>query len=292
MQFKPPTISLALTLHDRPESTIKRVGMALAENRVDQLILVLDRPTQEVRDSYHWFIDHTGYDFVKVELPGEGGWRCSAAAWNAAFSEVASELLVCISSDVVMEPGCTTRLAAHLAAYPAVIYGKVLDENPEVGDQLAKGLTRKVLCSSREPRPLGFIMGLPMWAVRATGGYDEGLMEGIWYEDGDWTQRLWAEGLPFVFDDAVRGVHISHPRPFLDEQDGVRKQHINMHYMIRKWGSLNPFSKNQANMQYVNSTENKEEGILYMLHTLDGKGRTIEGALEAKAVDSPAPDGR
>ena len=273
MKLRPPTISLALTIHDRDSVTLDRVKAAIEQNPVDQIVVALDRP---VSDYKPWFKGAT-----IVELDGPPGWRCSAAAWNAAFSEVTSELVVCISSDVVMEAGCTTRIAKRLAAYPSVIYGKVIEEDPSVGGQLAKGLTRKVLCSSREPRPLGFIMGLPMWAVRATQGYDEGLMAGIWYEDGDFTQRLWQEGLPFVFDDFVRGTHISHPRPFLDTKEGIRLHNVNMIYMTRKWGCVDPFQRNQANIQYVNSTDAPDEGILYMLQSMHQEigGLTIGGKL-------------
>lgn len=273
MNFKAPTIALAMTLHDRTPATLKRVLAALRQNPVDQLVIALDRTEAATLAA----LDDFEVPFTAVPLAGPPGWRCSASAWNAAFAEVSTELLVCISSDVELAPGATTALRDRLAAYPAVMFGKCLEEAPETGDQLAKGLTYKVLCSSREPRPLGFVMGMPMWLVRTTGGYDEGLMGGIWYEDSDWCQRLWLEGVPFVFDDAVRGTHISHSRPLLDTPEGARLQGINMQWMIKRWGSLEPFNKNQFQLKYERRDElpAENEGVLYMLQSLEQGNNTV-----------------
>jgi GT2 family glycosyltransferase len=68
-------------------------------------------------------------------------------------------------------------------------------------------------------------------------GFDEKFMEGFWFDDDDFFLRLWKEGLNFIFNDEIHGIHLDHERPDLETEEGKKKIQINGNYMMKKHGS-------------------------------------------------------
>ncbi len=71
------TISLCLTVHNRPPAVSKAVAdsLRLPGNQPDELILVLDRPTQEALEGAHAAYDDLPFPVLTVTIPGnQGGW--------------------------------------------------------------------------------------------------------------------------------------------------------------------------------------------------------------------------
>ena len=227
--MKLPRITLAMTIAERDPDVLRRVLQAAERQHADQMVIAFDGTPPALQKQCHdWAFYHA------VNIVRKPGWICSARAWNMAFGAVDTELTFVISSDVVLNPGAVQLAREALATDPHVLYGKCEESDREKA--AVDPNTYVTLCSSEKPRPLGFIMALPTWALRKTGGYDEGLMDGFWFEDDDFTMRLWQTGLPFVFSDHISGYHQTHERTFLTDA----KIQVNRDYMLKKWGHEHP----------------------------------------------------
>ena len=232
--MKLPSLSLVMTIHERPGAVIRavRAGVYANGTQPNQVVICFDRSSREtVRAVYdEWRLAEPD----TVELCGPPGWRGPAKAWNAALARVSSELTMMISSEVAVSPDSIARMREFLATRQAVLFGKCTDSS---GTQQVTGFPPGLLCSSEYPRPLGFVWCVPTWALRAIGGYDEGYMKGLCYDDDDISYRLWKLGLPFVFHDGVSGVHQFHERPGLRTKEGIAKTAINRAYIRAKFSS-------------------------------------------------------
>ena len=233
--MKRPTIAVCLTIHDRPEDVLKRVFDSLLPQSFDQMVVVLDRAPSRLDGfvrSYLW--DDDRIEIVSID--GGMGWRCPAMAWNTAFGRVRTELVYCLSSETIQEPGSVRAAAELLDGPPAIVFGRAeCSCGPDGGEVNWNGTApSNLLCDAAHPRPLGFIWAGPMWAIRSIGGYDEGFMAGHWYDDNDFFFRLWNLGIPFVFTDRIGGLHLHHDRHSLSAET-IR---INHDYIVKKWGKI------------------------------------------------------
>jgi hypothetical protein len=151
---------------------------------------------------------------------------------------VSSELVYCLSSEVIQQAGNVATARSMLAERPSIIFGAVECSCGPGGNEVGwgPGGPGHILVDSHHPRPLGFIWAGPISAVRAVGGMDEGFMGGFWYDDYDFTWRLWQELPCFQFTDAIAGVHQHHDRAELTIQ-GIER---NKAYMMSKHGTLSP----------------------------------------------------
>lgn len=233
--MKRPTIAVCLTIHDRPEDVMRKVFDSLLPQKFDQLVVVLDRcsaATDNFVRSYLFDDDRAEI----VSIAGKPGWLCPARAWNEAFSRVRTELVYCFSSETVQRAGNVAYAVDQLAGSPAILFGKAeCSCGPLAGEvNWMDGTPHNLFCDSKHPRPLGFIWAGPMWVVRATGGYDEEMMRGHWFDDNCFFWRVWNLGLPFVFTDDLYGLHLHHERPQLTESS----IQTNLDYIVEKYGSL------------------------------------------------------
>jgi hypothetical protein len=235
-----PTFSLVMTINDRTAPVLAKVFESIPEGAVDQIVVVFDRTPPALRA---WVSDQMtmrGDAWTPVGIEGPPGWLCPVNAWNAGFRAVESEYAICFSSEVIWGPGAIEALKRRLTGQPCVVYGKCRDSG-ELGPVTNNPKDTLLLCSADAPRPLGFIYGLPTWALRATGGMDPAFMGGYWYDDDDWCMRLWALGLPFVFTDDVEGTHQAHARSTLETPEGLKGIERNHAVMIEKWGTAKPW---------------------------------------------------
>lgn len=240
-----PTISVCLTVYDRTEPVLTRVFDSLAHQAHDQIVIVLDRSPRSVNDfvrDYFWKDDRAEI----VEIVGDPGWRGPAVAWNTGFARVRSELVYCLSSETIQEPGNVSKAVALLQGSPAILFGKA-ECGPDCPGEVywGDGTPPSLLCDSRHPRPLGFIWAGPMWAVRAIGGYDEGFQRGFWYDDNSFFFEMWRLGLDFLYVDSISGVHQHHERGELTEE-GIRR---NLDYLCEKYGSLAATAINPSSIE-------------------------------------------
>ncbi len=260
------TTSIILTINNRSPEVSKRVAesLKLPGNEADEVIVVLDRPTKEVREDTIGTYLSLGATFINVE--GEPGWKGPARSWNRGFDAAGGDLFYCISSEVVQDAGNVEKAreiilggAGTLSCFASkrrVVFGACHNSEPV---NLVTGAEPGVLVSSKMPRPLGFIACMPAWAVKQIGGFDEGFMDGYWYDDDDFYIRLWRTGVDFVFDDSIHGTHIHHERPVLETVAGKVGIGINQTLMLKKHGSLRPYMNRKS--------ESPHEGRLIWRHT-------------------------
>ena len=247
-------LSLILTVNNRTPEVSKQVADSLkcAGNHPDELIVVIDRATDEARKgAVAAYAAVEGQFPVRfVYLDGEPGWKGPAAAWNAGFQAATGDLFYCISSETVQDAGNVEKARKICGKMDTAVFGAC--HNSEKTD-LVVGAEPGLLVSSKMPRPLGFITCFPAKNCLDIGGFDENFMKGYWYDDDDFFLRMWRTGLDFVFDDSIHGTHLDHERPDLATPDGQAGIRVNEMYMLRKHGTAQPWSN-------LLRTEKRSEG--------------------------------
>jgi len=240
------SVSLILTVNNRSPEVSKAVAdsLKLPGNEVDEIIVVLDRPTEEAKlgsSTYLELMVPEGGPTVRyVDIDGDPGWKGPAKAWNAGIKAAKGELLYCFSSEVVQDEGNVEKAVKLCANMQTVLFGACDNSTPV---NLVVGAPPGLLVSSKMPRPLGFIVAMPSWAVKLIGGYDEEFTKrGFWYDDDDFFFRLWRTGVDFMFDDSVHGIHLDHARPGLETPEGQAGIKKNEAYMMEKHGVLRPLA--------------------------------------------------
>ncbi len=227
--------SVILTINNRTPEVSQQVAdsFRLEGNQPDEIIVVLDRPTQGAQKGAQI---HYPPDTNFVHISGEPGWLGPAKAWNAGFKAATGDLLYCISSEVVQEAFNLQKARELAESHPnTAIFGACHNSKPSnlvVGAESDPG----VLVSTRMVRPLGFIVAMPAAKVREINGFDETFMDGFWFDDDDFFYRLWTAGMDFLFTDDIHGTHLDHARPDLETPEGHRKIAINRERMIKKHG--------------------------------------------------------
>jgi len=239
--------TVVLTVYDRPRAVLSAVLDSLEDQGQQATIIVLDRPEQGLADWIRRTVEGRNLGEVKLpEIVGGKGWRCPAKAWNVGLARVDTRYVYCISSEVIQEPGNVERATNLLGRMTketgrrAILFGKAEcscgPEGKEVDwNGAAPG---NLLVDAEHPRPLGFILAGPRESFNRIGGYDEGFMAGLWYDDDDLVFRLWQDGNDFLFDNSVSGVHQHHERPELFPSRVV----MNHALMMSKHGHLSPIA--------------------------------------------------
>lgn len=243
------SLTACITLNDRPVPVLREVYESIRHQAHDQLVIALDRAPAHVADmtATFWKDDPR---VTLVPIDGPPGWRSPVKAWNAAYQHVTGAHLYCFSSETVQAEGNLQKAKDFLAKHPnTLLFGKAECSCGPNGAEVNWGGTApgNLLCSQSHPRPLGFIWAAPFANVQTIGAWDENFDRGFWFDDNDFFTRLWKSGLNFAFTDAVSGSHIHHERPNLT-QDGINR---NSAYMLQKWASLDPLSKQPRIVNYL-----------------------------------------
>lgn len=226
-----PSVSVVVPIHDKDDATLIAVLGSLLDQGQDETIVVLDRTPQRAADLVVGFTagDRLGRVTV-IRLDGGAGWSSFGRAANAGLRAADGDLVYFLQSDVVQAPGNIERARQALSEMDCVLFGRVVEKDPERARK--DPLTLPVICSSEITRPLSFLMALPRWYGERLGWYDEVFMAGHGLEDLDLAWRLWDGGMHFVFWDAVDAVHQTHDRGFWDR----RRHQVNEDLFVKKWG--------------------------------------------------------
>jgi hypothetical protein len=227
------------TINERPKEVLSNVFDSLPIEDADEWVICFDRTPADLK---RWVIkewserERRGVtEFIHRE--GEPGWRTGVAGWNAAWDAVSMETAFCFSSEVIHQPDNIKICKELLSGPPVIVFGQCRDSG-ELGPQTQNPDDPNLLCGSTHPRPLGFIMALPTWVLRVTGGYLPEYEEGYWYADDDFAITTFRMGLPFVFDDRISGIHQAHPRAKLETPEGQAGIEKNKALYLSRWPEL------------------------------------------------------
>ncbi len=233
--------SLILTINNRTPEVSQQVAdsFKLPGNKVDEVVVVLDRPTDEAREGALSKYTELAKDCKFPQIVGPQGWMGPAAAWNLGFKVATGDLLYCISSEVVQEEGNVETAEGLAADGNTAVFGACHNSKPE---NLVVGADPGLLVSSKMARPLGFIVCMPADKVKNVDGFDEAYMDGFWFDDDDFFLRMWNSGVDFLFEDKIHGTHLHHERPDLNTLEGQAKIATNRALMIQKHGRAHPWN--------------------------------------------------
>lgn len=210
------------------------------------MVIVVDRPDDQwsyrrpILEAYR----NIGFPVKLTFIRGEPGWKGPATAWNRGFQHaVDATHYYCFSSEVVQDSGNIQKTRELLERHQnTAVFGSC--HNSEPTNEVI-GAEPGLLVSTRMPRPLGFIVGLPTSKVKEIGGFDEDFMQGYWYDDDDFFYRLWQSGVDFLFHDPIHGIHLHHDRPVLSTHKGQAGIERNRKLMEDKHQTTNPWKKVQ-----------------------------------------------
>ena len=242
------SISVVLTINDRPLDTVADVLYSLDGQGQAETIVVLDGTPKELKEQVETQLA-TG-EFGKVVIPEivrASGWLSPVRAMNMGFAHAKGDLLYILSSDVIQSSRNVLTAAKLVDGYgkPVVLFGRAECSCGPTGREVVwpDGAPGNLLVSADHPRPLGFIYCLPRATMEMVGGFNERFAEGYWYDDDDLVRRLWDSGADFLFDDTVSGVHQHHERPVLELPHGQAGILKNQAYMLEKWGDTAPIHR-------------------------------------------------
>lgn len=212
------SLSVLIPVHDKPQDVLGRVFGALEGQEYDQCVIVLDRASQAVTG-----LAEKVPRAVLVPLSGPPGWRSPCQAFNAGLAAVTSDIVLLNHSDIVQTPDACVRAKELQARELAVYFGLVPESDPQ--DLHGAGHAGPILMGTPNPRAMLFFTCMPTQALRDAGGWDIAYEAGTCYEDDDVIARLWKSSrLPFIWDDTLAAVHVTHDRPyFMDEPVAINR---------------------------------------------------------------------
>ena len=279
------TQTLAITIYDRTPEVIRAVcaGLSLPGNLPDVVCVCYDRAPRDSIYALRKESKRLGFELRETVLnDGAVGPRCPSKAWNMALSLVADDNahVFCMSSEMVLAPH-SIGMAYHLSeACPEVL---IVGRAEHCGQSYAytheKEEPSRTITAARCPSPLGFSWLLPMKTTRKIGGFDETYMNGLCYEDSDFTVRLWNAGADFVFCDDIMGFHLEHKRDHLVDADGrvtinekiFTKQHGDVNYLRDKLFKPHAFSCDIGLSFWLHDSESRITERVFIQQKLYGQ---------------------
>jgi hypothetical protein len=192
----------------------------------DELTIVNDRGD---RDAIESALAHIGLHAEILDLTGPPGHRGQARAWNAGYATLTTSHVVCISSDCILLPGSISNLLWFARRFPEkIIFGRAEHAGrgltiryQEAGTELS--VTTKTIAGARRGMPEGYVWMLPVSAIRETGGWNDAMTDGVCYDHTDFFYRLVKSGRELVVVDDVCAVHIEHPKPHIEDSEGMAR---------------------------------------------------------------------
>lgn len=206
------TLSVILPIHDKPPDVLEAVLAGLSGQDTDQLVIVADRASEAILARCRQV-----QDAVVIVVDGPKGWRSPCTAFNRGLEAVTSDLILLNHSDIVQTAGASKMAKTLQNEQPAVYFGLTVESDP--GKLTGKGHAGPLLMGTSNPRAMLFFTCIPTAALRSAGGWDPAFEAGVCYEDDDVVARLWKTSqLPFIWDDRLAAVHITHDRNYFLEE--------------------------------------------------------------------------
>lgn len=223
--------SILMTVYNRPRQVLRSVLFGLAKNDLSRTELVIVNDGSD--EPYNWVPDYCDQRNIRLkwvnvdtqrDRPGSygiGGYNNPSYAWNSAIEASSGYRLVFLSSDCIPQP----QMMAHARRCGESVWqAGCIDMD-----------TGTLYLGKERLYPMGWCMALKRKHL-PDGGYDEGLLKGIDYDDNDFTARCALNTHTLEVDLACTVFHQSHPS--IAYSDGHLGSDINERYMRSKWGGI------------------------------------------------------
>ena len=229
--------SVLMTVYNRPHLALLNTLTALGKNDLTEteIVIVDDGSSVDysaIQEAYaalpiKWVRVDTA-----VDRPGSysiDGYNNPSYAWNCALAAASGETVHIISSDTLLPPH--SLASARKRMLNKVVYcGMVVDMD-----------TAAEYLGSQRVAPLGWFLSTTktqLTKIADANGHvwDEGYLQGIAFEDNDFTARLALSVGRVVVDLSVCCWHQSHPQ--LAYSDDMKGWKANEAYTLKKWGGI------------------------------------------------------
>jgi len=233
--------SVVMTVFDRPIEVILRTLRGLWECDLTdtQIVVVNDGSTFQYR-SVRNYVESEFPSSVWFDMPDypafrmEDGGNNPAKAFNQAVSLAEGENLIVMSSDVLVPPATMAR--AKKQDFSKAVW------TPFVEDTYGSLSIGREYCGPGRLFPMPWFLGMSKSHLIEVGGWDEGYLEGLCFEDNDVVGRVCLRTGRFVGDWSVKVYHQGHVQPaYAVEKETIFEANSrNRQYTMAKWGGI-PF---------------------------------------------------
>jgi glycosyltransferase involved in cell wall biosynthesis len=238
-----PMTSIVMTVFDRPVEVILRTLRCLREcDLSDTQVVVVNDGSKQPYKSVRTYLEEGFESGVWFDMPEYEAFRLSdgsnnpARAFNQAVSLATGENLIVMSSDVMVPP--KTMAKAKKADFSQGVW------TPSVEDTWGNLAIGREYCGPNRLFPMPWFLGVSKTHLLEVGGWDEGYLGGLCYEDNDVVGRVALKTGRFVGDWSVKVYHQGHEQGAYDfEQKDVLDANMrNREYTQAKWGGI-PFDR-------------------------------------------------
>lgn len=235
-------ISVLLTLHDRPIEVVLRTLRGLSEcDLADTQVIVVNDGSKLPYRSVRTYIEERFERGVWFDMPDyeafrlEDGSNNPARAFNQAVSLAEGENLIAMSSEVLVPP--KTMAKALKMDFAKAVW------TPFVEDTWGHLAIGREYCGPNRLFPMPWFLGMSRSHLLEVGGWDEGYLGGLCYEDNDVVGRVALRTGRFIGDWSVKVYHQGHVQgAYAETEPVIEANQRNRDYTMKKWGGI-PFDR-------------------------------------------------
>jgi glycosyltransferase involved in cell wall biosynthesis len=232
-----------MTVFDRPIEVLLRTLRGLAEcDLTDTQVVIVNDGSQMPYKSVRTYVEEHFEAGVWSDMPEYEAFRLPdgsnnpARAFNQAVSLATGDNLIVMSSDVLVPP--KTMAKAKKMDFSKALWTPYVEDT--YGD--IPGVGREY-CGPGRLMPMPWFLGVSRSDLLAVGGWDEGYLGGLCYEDNDLVGRLALKTGRFIGDWTQKVYHQGHYQvAYVDQPEVVEANQRNRAYTMDKWGGI-PFDR-------------------------------------------------
>ena len=239
--------TIILTVYNRPELTLLNTLISVRkQDLTDTEVLIIDdgsdidySDVQELLTD--WNLPYKWHRISTIENRPEtyhiDGHNNPSYVNNEAVKLAEGENVYFLSSDTVIPPN--TMGSARIWDLDKAVYTiRVIDMDSGVE---WNGISR--------PYPMCWFLGVSKALFNRIGGFDEEYLNGMAFEDSDFSARASIETRKLIIDVGTLGLHQSHPQiAYSDAGKGVKWSQT---YTKKKWGGVPPWDDSGPPLNYT-----------------------------------------
>lgn len=267
--------SVVMTVFDRPIEILLRTLRGLIEcDLTDTQVVVVNDGSKSPYKSIKTYLKDNVEHQVWFDMPEYEAFRLDdgtnnpARAFNQAVSLATGENLIVMSSDVLVPP--STMAKAQKLDFAKAMWTPYVEDTfgrmPEIGREY---------CGPQRLFPMPWFLGMSRAHLLEVGGWDEGYLGGLCYEDNDVVGRVALKTGRFIGDWTHKVYHQGHHQPaYQDQPDVVEANQRNREYTMKKWGGI-PFDREYTPFDVVRKMQTSGDAA----HECIDKAGKLEAAV-------------